>query len=630
MKGILTKYSYEVVMNREKVLEKMITKYATSYYRGETEISDEAFDSLVDELRSINPNNELLRTPGWGYDPGKQKVNHWYNLTIGSLNKIKDGIDVVPERFTRSYTRVSAKLDGISVVSYYVHGKLVQAVTRGDGNEGLDVTSKIVKMLGADSTFRDNFTGAVRGEVVMPTAIFNDHYNTSLNPRNIAAGIMNRDDDTDLNRLRYVVYKVLASDSHKFKSIVDVDLFLSSHFMYHAPYLYYADTGSNFESMYLRYKKDYPCDGLVFSNMVPVQDEDVVLNWDEIAYKFEAESKEVVVKEVKWEASRTGRIVPVIWFNPVGLSGAIVQKCTGFNAQFIKDNSIGVGSKIKVLRSGEVIPTIQSVIEATEADLPTTCPNCGSPLRWSGVDLVCDYENESQLAYHFISTLAPVDGAGYSLYNSIVDGFELTGIYELGTFLDTLRLNEVDTAVESLVGRNFISGEVTKSKATQVLSLLINPVDPVQFLVACSIPGISAATASAIFNKIPDFIDKLRTGDPLYDDLLSIPGIGDTVVHKLIKYQDRVLYLSNKMQFKEVEIPKESQFKVAITGALSVKRADFDNKLKERGIVQSGNWNEIKYLITNNPDSGSSKMKIAKEKGIEIISEEEFTKMYLM
>ena len=621
-------------MDKEEILEKMIKRYATSYYKGNPEIPDLAFDKLVDELRSINPKNKLLNTPGWGYDPGNRKVEHWYGLTIGSLDKLDDGVDIIPERFTSNYSRVSAKLDGISVVSYYVNGELVQAITRGNGTHGIDITSKIKTILtacGTDKITYNNvsFTGAIRGEVLMPVELFNKYYdksaNQGLNPRNLAAGIMNRDDDSDLDQVRYVVYKVLASESHKFTSITMIDHFLQENFTYRAPYLYYIDTGSKFKSMYDRYKEEYPCDGLVFSNMSAM--EDSIINWDEIAYKFEAEKKEVIIKEITWNATRTGRIVPLIWFDPIELSGAMVQKCTGFNAQFIKDNQIGIGSRITVNRSHEVIPDLQEVLEATGASLPTICPNCGTPLKWSGVDLICDNENETQLAYHFISTLAPLDGAGYSLYNSIVEGLSLEGLYELDKFLENLN---PDNTLSLLIDTGKISGEVSKQRTYKVLETLVNPVDPIQFMVACSIPGISEATASAILNKIPDFIIRLSKGDNLYNDLIEIQGIGETVINRLLKYKDRIITLSHKMKFKEIEVPKKAQFKVAITGALSIKRADFDNKLKERGIEQSGNWREIKYLITNNPDSGSSKTKMAKDKGIEIISEEEFTKKYLM
>lgn len=617
-------------MNREKVLEKMITKYATSYYRGETEISDEAFDSLVDELRSINPNNELLRTPGWGYTPGKNKINHWYNLTIGSLDKLKDGIDVIPQKYQKDTTRVSAKLDGLSVVTYYINGVLIEAITRGDGHYGIDVTRKLRKILSKDyySYNGKPFTGAIRGEIIMPMKVFKEKYdyinNPNLNPRNLAAGILNRDNDTDIDQLRYVPYKVLVSESHGFQDISQIEIFLKSNFDYVAPMYYRSDELAELRTAYEDWKAYYPCDGLVLSNYSGTSAD--VLEWDEIAYKFEAEIKEVEVKEVTWNPTRTGRLVPLVWFDPIDLTGAMVQKCTGFNAQFIKDNDVGVGARITVMRSGDVIPDLQAVITPVEPTLPDVCPTCGTPLRWSGVDLVCDAENESQLGFYFISSIAPLDGAGWSLYNSLTE--KITSKDDLIKYIKDLK----QIGAHRMVSTLGITGEVTTNKAIKVLEMMFNPIDPIVFITACNIPGIGESTATAILNAYPNFIEEFCSATFNLKDLLKINGIGESVINKLTLFHDRVKSLANIVTIKSYEVKEKAdvQFKVAITGALSVKRADFDNKLKERGIVQSGNWNEIKYLITNNPDSGSSKMKMAKEKGIEIISEEEFTKMYLM
>lgn len=626
-------------MTKVEELERFIKKYATSYYKGRAEVSDSYFDSLVEDLRELAPDSKILSIPGWGYDPDEKKVPHWYNLEIGSLSKIKENEDVIDNIFQKEDTRISAKLDGISVVSYFINGKLIQSITRGNGREGLDVTSKINAILGSESyKLNERFTGAIRGEVVMPISSWNDKHfdeirnDPSANPRNMTAGIMNRiEDSSDLKFLNYVVYKVLVSESREFKDIFEINDFLQNNFENVAPEISFGSfeyIGESYKSLYNKWSEIYPCDGLVFSNVNCDN-----LDWNEIAYKFEDECKEVIVTDITYNATRTGRIVPRVWFNPVELSGAMVQKCTGFNAQFIKDNKVGIGSKITIARSNQVIPDLQKVIVEGDPVIPEVCPNCGAPLIWKGVDLVCEFENEAQLAYRFISVIGSLDGAGSSLYSGIIDTFDLTSLSNLCDFISYLKDNGIDEVMNIVRSKGIITGSVTLDKCSQILSKLTDEVDPVTFMVACNIGGISWNTLESIFTQYPTFLNDLNEDDKFdfNQKLHSIKGIGNKTINTLINAKDRVKKLYGIMNIKEFkkEDKPEVSFKVAITGALSMKRSDFDQLLKDKGIEQSSNFNEIKYLITNNPDSGSSKMKKAKDKGIEIISEEEFSKMYL-
>ena len=117
-------------MNKEE-LEAQIGYYASKYYMGEPEISDEQFDMLVDRLRILDPNSKVLRT-GWGFEVNGDKVKHKYSH-IGSLDKTKTYNDI-PMRFKDKTIFISPKLDGLSAVAYYENGQLVKGVTRGNGD----------------------------------------------------------------------------------------------------------------------------------------------------------------------------------------------------------------------------------------------------------------------------------------------------------------------------------------------------------------------------------------------------------------------------------------------------------------------------------------------------------------
>lgn len=360
-----------------KVLENRIRKYAQSYYTGNSEISDEEFDNLIDELKEINPESEILKTPGWGYELQGSKVKHLYNMTIGSLPKVKR-VEDIDDKYEPVQCRASAKLDGISVVSYYKDGKRFLSLTRGNGKEGKVVTDKIDIISPQTKILQNrNFTGAVRGEVLFSNKNWDklkDKYDEVSNPRNIAAGIMNRDYiDEDTMYLSYVVYKVIADNSNpKFiqgdaYSFRDMEgLLLYNNFdivpsIYTVEYNFWNE--NVLKEYYDRFRLEYPCDGLVITKRNIKVSENNEIVYDEFAFKFEAESKEVIVKNIDWNATRTGRIIPRVWFDPVQLSGAYVQKCTGHNAAFIRDNKIKEGTVIVIERSGEVIPNIVKVYD---------------------------------------------------------------------------------------------------------------------------------------------------------------------------------------------------------------------------------------------------------------------------
>lgn len=629
-------------MTRIEELEELIKKYAQAYYSGNSEVEDDYFDSLVDELRVLSPDSEVLNKTGWGFEPQGRKVNHLYDLTIGSLSKIKS-VENIPSKFIPDFTRLSAKLDGLSVVSYYNKGRRTLSLTRGNGKQGLDVTDKINMISPETEVLGYEFTGAVRGEVLMSISQWNkvksDRFENdpSANPRNFSAGVLNRKElSTDLKLLDYVVYKVVADPLKVFKSGFSEEFdfkkmndFLRQEFKI-VPYRTSSVLSTSFmKDLFDDFNKTYPCDGIVLTRMDRISYEGSVVDFQEVAYKFESESTEVVVTDVDWNVTRTGRVVPRIWFDPVELSGALVRKCTGFNAEFIKDNKINRGTVIRVTRSGEVIPHILEIISnpCEVGLLPKTCPNCGASLVWKGVDLCCENENEESLIYQFITKTGAIEGAGWSLYSRLIETLSLKTFEDLVNFLKDLC--DDPTKFDQLI-YDKISGTVTQNKCISILRIIHNGTDPETFLVACNINGISWKSASNLTQSYPEFLIDVINQKVNYDKLWSINGFGSSLVEAIKSSESKIRKLAESVRLRTPEIKEDvsTKFKVAITGALSMKRSDFDRLLSQYGYEQSSNFKEIKYLITNNPESTSSKMKKAKDYGVEIVSEKEFSEKY--
>jgi len=221
--------------NKDRIdeLEDLIQKYQASYYNGEAEISDGEFDLLWDELKNLAPQSEVLKKVGSGPDTdGFPKARHL--IPMGSQDKAsnpqefiewaqKMGLETEKDAsltnkkdgLTKKFI-VQYKLDGASLELQYENGKLVRAVTRGDGIIGDDITDNARRMGGVVQKMDVAFTGGVRGEVIMTHNVWNGKYPTKANCRNAANGLMRRKDGEGCEDLEVIVYDASASDDDRF------------------------------------------------------------------------------------------------------------------------------------------------------------------------------------------------------------------------------------------------------------------------------------------------------------------------------------------------------------------------------------------------------------------------------
>lgn len=360
-------------------IENIIKDNAKEYYTtGKQKISDESFDALVNKVKKEKPDSEVLTT-GWGYnvDSNNNKVKHKYNF-IGSLDKVKTKEDIEKFLSKRNYTQsiyASIKLDGLSVILYYIDGCLERAVTRGNGIEGIDITDK-VKIINPNfinlrtKEINYDFTGAIRGEIIMLQSDFNEYvkkYPEAKNPRNSAAGIINSIDNTeDLKYLSIFVYTIVANENNRnyyTPYVIDCYKMLEQCFdSYVVPYQKFSvSTEINVYKNFMDKYNNFPCDGVVIS--YPVIDNDKgVYRYYQIALKFQDEVVVTTVKHIEWTMSKNQIYIPVVVFEPVELEGTTVQRASGYNAKFIEENNIHTGSIISVKKANKIIPKIVEVI----------------------------------------------------------------------------------------------------------------------------------------------------------------------------------------------------------------------------------------------------------------------------
>lgn len=357
--------------DRIKELEQLIPYYAEKYYAGETIISDSEFDKLTEELEQLNPNSSILNRVGWGSEEnskGKVKLEHIYT-EVGSLKKTRE-FEGLPNLFLNTKINISPKLDGLTMVCYYKDGKLDKAITRGNGTIGIDKTDKMRAILSKKNiNLPDDFTGAVRGEILIPQKnweIIKATNNDANNSRNYAAGLINRDDiSKDLQYVDFVTYKILGDTGRRFITKSGIVKFLKDcgfDTIWNIQY-----TISNKEEWlkksYEMYTDDYDyqLDGLVLSQEeINYNDKDGI-EYQEFAWKFESEQKWAKVTGITYTLSRNQRLIPVVNIEPTEILETIVQNVTANNAKWLLDRNIDVGKEVLVEKGGEIIPKIVDV-----------------------------------------------------------------------------------------------------------------------------------------------------------------------------------------------------------------------------------------------------------------------------
>lgn len=645
-------------------LETKIIEAAQAYYEGSPICSDREFDGMVDYLRAANPTSEILTTVGWGYDPYKnigEKESHLYGDVKGIDRKPRT-IEDIPAEFFNGKILKAAKLDGGSIICYFVNGKMTKALTRGKGNVGINKTDKIIKVLEKELNIPEgfDFTGAIRGEFCISNINWKEMLDKGIvsedaNQRNVAVGYLNRDEMSD--ELKYcdvVFYKVVGyvNNGSRFNNIYIDNIINTNNFDvkflrkfikedYIVEHEIVEDastiTQEGLEDIYNKFKDKYLCDGVVLTKgeRTPIKlgtkfDDKYAIENNEIAYKFEDETAETEIEAIRWKMSKGNKAIPVINVKPVSLSGVTVSNATAFNAKYIYDNDLDIGSKVELLRSGEVIPYISKVISGSNGEGrkkldEMTCPYCGTKLSWDGVDLVCTNKECANRDFQnlriWVNNVAPIDGMSETLNFKF---FEEKGIDSLNT-LYNYSYNDLEFSGEA--------SNTHKGKFNLVLDKLFN--QPIKFkdlLVALNIKMLGDKNATKLANN-DEFIALFKEFVEIQDvDLFVTQStsiitnvIGQAMAANICSADGltklkNAKYVEHRIDFSHEEI--KELIPVVITGKLSVPRKEFEEFLNAHGFeVRSNISKDVRYLITDNPNSNSAKNKRADELGIEKITE---------
>ena len=371
------------VTDRISKLTALIKKYQDSYYNGESEISDQEFDTLWNNLASLDPNNPILHTVGMDSGSAFKKCEHIIHMF--SQNKAEDHFAFrkwAKDHKENSGYIVQNKCDGSSIELQYEKGIFIKAVTRGNGYVGDDVTCNIIKAKGYPKELKDkSFSGAIRGEVLVFHDTFNKYLKDSKNCRNAANGIMKRKDSENANLLNIVVYdaynknKVFKTEMGKIQWLIDngFDVVDTKIINDVEDIIKYRDeiSISRFTDI------PYDIDGIVVKcNNVDFSDIKRDRPLKQIAFKFSLDEQPTIVRNVEWSVSGKTR-TPVAICDPVYLCGTTVKRANLVNIGLINTMNLKIGSKVMMVKRGEIIPKIERVlftpIDAINIEFPKVC-----------------------------------------------------------------------------------------------------------------------------------------------------------------------------------------------------------------------------------------------------------------
>jgi DNA ligase (NAD+) len=631
---------------RADELEALLPRYEASYEAGQPEVPDEVYDALRDELRQLRPDSKVLGAVGASVVTEWSKATHGF--TMGSLDKVN-----LPEELLRWVESTGCpvldatgfpwlfwteKLDGISIHLRYENGKFVQAITRGDGTTGEDITPNVRKMKGVVHEV-PGFTGSIRGEIILLKSDLAKHFPDYANTRNTASGISKRYDGKGCEHLTVMTYFVLVdglleASVHDFTTELDQLLWLHDR-GFKIPSCETVSSVAAVNRVWAQYQEsirdglDYDIDGLV----VRVNRLDIQYGLGEkdsrpqgaVAFKFAPITRESTVRKLEWQVGASGRITPVAIYDPVKVLGATLTNANVYNLTNIRKLGINVGARVLVARGNDVIPQVLSVLEnpsGVPADPPENCPVCGADTEMEGEYLICP--NTSDCAAQAVGRIEryikslDIKEWGEVLIEKLVSSGKVKSVPDLYR-LTVKDLAELD--------------RISEGVAEKLLKILRdkNPIPLEDLLGALSIPGCASSTIRMVMDAGHDTWTKMAAIDVAM--LLRVPGLGPVKSRALAEWLGEHASMVNDLQelgvaVKEVIVGSLTGKSFCFTGTMTRKRGDLEAMvLNAGGVVKDRVGKGLSYLVMADANSTSSKAVAARKNGTTCLSEEDFISM---
>lgn len=615
----------ELLNSPLEIKRSVLESWNESYRKGEPQVGDQSYDRLLETL----PEDDRLRQKvGFEVDDGQRKVR--LPVPMFSMDKVKSMEEIKKWMESKSIAPneqvvITPKYDGLS---FLVNGKTLQAYTRGNGTEGQRSDAHFQKLLNGrrfevPKILQDRH---LIGEVIMPRAVFEEKYSEDYrNPRNLVAGLFNnKEPQPALADVNFMVYGV--SEGEEGKS--EILTWLNPLNAVQVPFrrLSLEDlTEELLQASFAEWNLEHEIDGLI----VELDDAERRLELGREknnnpcfarAWKgFEALSASTTIRGIQYQVSKDGRLTMVGQLDPIELDGVTVSNVTLNNAGMMLERGWGIGAKVKVIRSGMVIPKIVGTDDPVAPSLPETCPTCEAELKWNStrVHLMCrNSECSAQQIQGAISffKVMEIDEVGEKIVEQL---------FEAG-------YNSVEKILNMSVA-DFLALERFAEKRAQLIHDNIHgkcqkvPLERLQHASGC-FDGMGTKRLALVSrydseNNTPDF-----------ETLLTIDGFSDVTARAYLKGIGPFWAWASKLP---ITIAATKLVDENATGPCSGMKFCFTGyrdkaaqaKIEELGgQVVSGVSGKTTHVVTKDANGSSSKLKKARGLGIEIWEPEQLNR----
>lgn len=638
------------------------------YVLDEPLVSDHQWDELYQKLINLEKKSGIVLpdspTQRVGGDPISAFKSHQHHSPLWSLDKSQSKQELIDweNRVHKKYAAhteqtgemlaplsytLEYKFDGLTINLTYENGQLVQAATRGNGEQGEEILPQVRTIQSVPLRVNEQAFFEVQGECIMKLSVLEAYNQTATEPlknaRNAAAGALrNRDPKVTASRkLDVFFYGIGDATALGMTTQEEIIAFLRKN---QFPTLGILNTFQNITELIeqidevekTREKLDFLIDGLVikvndlrtrevlgYTNKFP--------RWA-IAYKFEAQETVTTINAISWEVGRTGKLTPLAHLEGVEIGGALIQRATLNNYGDILRKKVFVGAQVFVRRSNDVIPEILGLVpnqtKTATVEKPTHCPACGCELEEIGANLFCpnSLSCKPQIAArlaHFASKGAmDIEMFSNKTAEALVETLNINSIVDLYK-LDKETLLGVEGFKEKKAKR--LINEVEKSKTRPLAA----------FVFALGIPNIGKRMSKDLAQFFGS-LESLRNANE--ETLLRIPEVGPIMAHDIIHFfaDERIsgqvndLLASGVMPSIESTVQPASENSiffgktVVLTGTLENFDRDTATKLIETmgGRISSSVSKKTDFVLAG--EKAGSKLEKAQQLGIRVIEEVEF------
>lgn len=644
---------------RIRELVDKLNEYSKAYYVLDApKISDKEYDELYDELLRLEEQSGIILpdspTQRVGGDPLPCFEPHTHIHRLWSLDKVRTREDLIDwgrrvERIAESQHlpkvkyALEYKFDGLTINLTYEGGRLITGATRGNGIVGEDITPQIKTIRTVPLTIPFKGKMEVQGECYMKLSVLDEINKTTdeklKNARNAAAGALRNLDPriTAKRRLDCYCYNVGYIEGKKLETQDEMLGFLRENGFTVSDYLVFCDDIETVcdeidKAEESRPHLDFLIDGMVvkvrdFATREALGATEKFPRWA-MAFKFAAEETTTTVRDITWEVGRTGKLTPRASFDPVELAGATIRHATLNNFDDIQRKRVGIGSRVFIRRSNDVIPEILSAVEGDvperQVEKPTVCPACGAHVEHRGVHLYCTNslscapQIAGRLAHYASRDAMDIDTFSEKTAALFVEELKLKSIpdlYDLGPQdymglqgFGERRINNLMAAIE-------------RSKDCTLGA----------FIFAIGIPNVGAKTAKDLARRFGT-IEALRSAT--VEQLTEVPDVGEIVARSIVEFfadpsiatqVDRLLAHGVKPRPEEVQQDSPISGKtIVVTGTLEkLDRRQAETLIESLGGKAAGSVSKkTDYVLAG--ESAGSKLTKARELGVRVLNEQEF------